>query len=172
MVGLFRTQMPDQIMMRPDRSVIGRFVSRVISSRRTIAVGIATCAVLYAPCGVVSGQTTDSKISPDASDGNQPSPEAAQANVVVSLSRKKINFGKVPAGTKSSPQTVMFTNNSNAELAAPVVNVTGTGFNLGTNGCRRETHKRRHYFNSTRPVRPTKASFPLGRTGRSWGLCV
>jgi hypothetical protein len=122
--------------MRPYRSVIGRFIRREISSRRAIAVVIATCAVaLYSPGGVARAQATDGKISADASDGGQPSPAAANGNIVVGLSPKKINFGKWPAGTKSTPQSVTLTNKSNAQLAAPVVNVTGTGFDLGTNGC-------------------------------------
>ena len=52
----------------------------------------------------------------------------------VGLSRKKINFGRVPAGA-TVQQNVTLTNKGNVDLAAPVVSVTGTGFSLGANGC-------------------------------------
>ena len=62
----------------------------------------------------------------------QSSPSATKPPV--GLSPKKINFGQVPAGTPVQ-QNVTLTNNGNVDLAAPAVSVTGTGFNLGTNGC-------------------------------------
>ena len=53
----------------------------------------------------------------------------------VSVSPKKINFGKVPGGTtKTSPQ-VTFTNKSSSDLNAPSVSVTGAGYSPGTDGC-------------------------------------
>jgi hypothetical protein len=119
--------------MRPDRSLTHGFAGRVISSRRTLAVAIATCAALCALGRSASGQAANSNISADANNGSQPNPAAA--HVALRVSRKKVNFGEVPAGTQSSPQTVTVTNEGNIQLPAPVVNVTGTGFNLGLNGC-------------------------------------
>jgi hypothetical protein len=62
----------------------------------------------------------------------QSSPSASKPPV--GLSRKKINFGKIPAGVPSQ-QTVTLTNKGSVDLAAPAVSVTGTGFTLGTNLC-------------------------------------
>ncbi len=53
----------------------------------------------------------------------------------VSVSPKKINFGKVSSGmTKTSP-VITFTNKSTSMLAAPSASVTGAGYGIGTNGC-------------------------------------
>ena len=60
---------------------------------------------------------------------------AAKSKLAVALSIKKINFGKVPAGTRSSPQIVTLTNKSNVEISAPAVIVSGAGFSLDSNGC-------------------------------------
>ena len=113
--------------------MFGSFKCRVISSR-SIAVLVATCAALSNLSGIAGGPPAESEISSDAS-GIQPSRSAARGHLAVALSRKKINFGRMPAGTESDPQTVTLTNKSKVELAAPVVNVTGAGFNLGSNGC-------------------------------------
>jgi hypothetical protein len=86
-------------------------------SRQAIAVAIAICADLAAPGGLVAQ-------SP-----------AAKSKLAVALSIKKINFGKVPAGTRSSPQIVTLTNKSKVELSAPAVIVSGTGFSIDSNGC-------------------------------------
>src|SRR5277367_5021002 len=88
-----------------------------MSSRQAIAVAIAICADLAAPGGLVAQ-------SP-----------AAKSRLAVGLSIKKINFGKVPAGMRSSPQIVTFTNKSKVELSAPAVIVSGAGFSLDSNGC-------------------------------------
>jgi hypothetical protein len=97
-----------------------------------LAVAIATLAGLCT-LGGTSGLDTRNNISVDANIGNQPTPAAA--HVALGVSRKKIDFGKVPAGTQSSPQTVTITNEGNIQLPAAAVSVTGTGFNLGSNGC-------------------------------------
>ena len=86
-------------------------------SRQAIVVAIAICADLAAPGGLVAQ-------SP-----------AAKSKLAVALSIKKINFGKVPAGTRSSPQIVTLTNKSKVELSAPAVIVSGAGFSLDSNGC-------------------------------------
>ena len=86
-------------------------------SRQAIAVAIAICADLAAPGGLVAQ-------SP-----------AAKTKLAVALSIKKINFGKVAAGTRSSPQIVTLTNKSKVEMSAPAVIVSGTGFSLDSNGC-------------------------------------
>src|SRR5271155_4846492 len=88
-----------------------------MSSRQRIAGAIGICADLAAPGGL----------------GAQ-SP-AAKSRLAVALSIKKINFGKVPAGMRSSPQIVTFTNKSKVEMSAPAVVVSGTGFSLDSNGC-------------------------------------
>src|SRR5208283_4224740 len=88
-----------------------------MSSRQAIAVAIAICADLAAPGGLVAQ-------SP-----------AAKSRLAVALSIKKINFGKVAAGTRSSPQIVTFTNKSKVEMSAPAVVVSGAGFSLDSNGC-------------------------------------
>ena len=95
------------------------------SSRRAIAVVIAACAVLCILDGDASAQS---------------SPSATNNKLVVGLSPKKINFGKVPAATQTNPQTVTLTNKGNVDLAAPVVGVTGTGFSPGSNGCTSTIH--------------------------------
>src|SRR5713101_873356 len=46
----------------------------------------------------------------------------------VSVSPKKINFGKVPTGTTKPSPPVTFTNKSSSQLTAPSVSVTGTGY--------------------------------------------
>ncbi len=81
---------------------------------------IAICAVIHSLSGLASAQ---------------PSPAAAKSKLQVGLSSRKLDFGKVPAGTQSSPQVVTLTNKSSVEMSAPVVSVTGSGFSLGTNGC-------------------------------------
>src|SRR5277367_4613686 len=86
-------------------------------SRQAIAVAIAICADLAVPGGLVAQ-------SP-----------AAKSRLAVALSIKKINFGKVAAGTRSGPQIVTFTNKSKVELSAPAVIVSGAGFSLDSNGC-------------------------------------
>jgi hypothetical protein len=88
-----------------------------MSSRQAIDVTIAICADLAAPGGLVAQ-------SP-----------AAKSKLAVALSVKKINFGKVPAGTRSSPQIVTLTNKSKVEMSAPAVVVSGAGFSLDSNGC-------------------------------------
>jgi hypothetical protein len=90
---------------------------RMISSRGAIAVVIAIGAALCAVGGLATAQSSPSAAKPP-----------------VGLSPKKINFGKVPAGTPIQ-RIVTLTNKGSVDLAAPVVNVTGTGFTLGTNGC-------------------------------------
>jgi hypothetical protein len=86
-------------------------------SRQAIVVAIAICADLAAPGGLVAQ-------SP-----------AAKSKLAVALSIKKINFGKVGAGTRSNPQIVTLTNKSKVEMSAPAVVVSGTGFSLDSNGC-------------------------------------
>src|SRR5260370_15765846 len=97
----------------------------MILSRRAIAVVIAICAALYALGGHASAQS---------------SPSATRSKLTVGLSPKKINFGKLPAGMLSTPRMVTLTNKGNIDLSAPAVNVTGTGFKLGTNGCMTTIH--------------------------------
>ncbi len=92
----------------------------MISSRRATGVVIAICAALCALVSPASAQT---------------SPSATKSKIAVGLSSRKINFGKLPAGTRSTPRTVTLTNKSNVELSAPLVSVTGTGFSLDSNGC-------------------------------------
>ena len=53
----------------------------------------------------------------------------------VQVTPKKINFGKLPAGMTSNPQTVTFTNKSTVDLAAPGIVVSGTGFALAPFVC-------------------------------------
>ena len=53
----------------------------------------------------------------------------------VKVAPKKIDFRKFHAGMTSPPRGVAFTNKSNADLAAPAVAVSGTGFSLFFNGC-------------------------------------
>src|ERR1700733_5467581 len=86
-------------------------------SRQAIAVAIALCADLGAPVGLLAQ-------SP-----------AAKSKLAVALSIKRINFGKLPAGTRSSPQIVTLTNKSKVEMSAPAVIVSGAGFSLDSNGC-------------------------------------
>ena len=86
-------------------------------SRQAITVAIAICADLAAPGGLVAQ-------SP-----------AAKNKLAVALSIKKINFGKVAAGTRSTPQIVTLTNKSKVEMSAPAVIVSGAGFSLNSNGC-------------------------------------
>lgn len=75
------------------------------------------CTLSYALGGVAIAQSNPSSTKPP-----------------VGLSPKKINFGKVSAGTPVQ-QNVTLTNKGSVDLAAPAVSVTGTGFSLGTNGC-------------------------------------
>ncbi len=81
---------------------------------------IAICAVIHAFGRLASAQ---------------PSPSVVRTKLQVGLSSRKLDFGKVPAGTQSSPQVVTLTNKSSVEMSAPVVSVTGSGFSLGSNGC-------------------------------------
>jgi hypothetical protein len=81
-------------------------------SRQAIVIAIAICADLAAPGGLVAQ-------SP-----------ATKSKLAVALSIKKINFGKVAAGTRSSPQVVTLTNKSKVEMSAPAVIVSGAGFSL------------------------------------------
>ena len=91
------------------------------SALPTTAVVSLICALFCLPGGIASAQ---------------PSPSATKSKLTVGLSAKKINFGKVPAGTQSSPRTVTLTNKSKVQLPAPsAVTVTGTGFILDTNEC-------------------------------------
>jgi Cep192 domain 4 len=114
--------------------LIDRFILRAISARLAIALAIAGCTTLCAFGSLANAQVTASEISSDASDGIALSPSAAGKKPHVKLSPKKINFGKVPAGAHSSPQTVTFTNESAVELAAPQVSVS-TGFSADSTGC-------------------------------------
>src|SRR5882757_7018801 len=89
-------------------------------AHRVAAVAILICAVSGALGSVARAQELS---SPDAKLPK------------VSVSPKKINFGKVPTGTtKTSPQ-VTFTNKSSATFAPPVVSVTGAGYGIDTNDC-------------------------------------
>ena len=54
---------------------------------------------------------------------------------LVHVAPKKIDFRKFHAGMTSPPRGVALTNKSNADLAAPAVAVSGTGFSLFFNGC-------------------------------------
>jgi hypothetical protein len=119
----------------------------VISSRRAIAVVFALCTALYALGGVASAQ---------------PSPSAAKSKLTVGLSPKKINFGKLPAGMLSTPRTVTLTNKGNVDLSAPVVNVTGIGFKLGTNGCTSTIHPKGTCSVSVTFEPPAKGTFKNG----------
>ena len=84
-----------------------------------IGIAVAVCLALCATVEIALAQTSPSSTS----------------KPVVSLSRKKINFGKVPAGSQSSAETVTLTNKGNADLPALGVSVVGTGFRLDMNGC-------------------------------------
>ena len=89
-------------------------------AHRVAAVAILICAVSGALGTVARAQELS---SPDAKLPK------------VSVSPKKINFGKVPTGTtKTSPQ-VTFTNKSSSMLTAPSASVTGAGYGIGTDGC-------------------------------------
>lgn len=89
----------------------------MISSRPTIANVIVACAVVFALSGLAIAQTPSVAKKPR-----------------VGLSPSKINFGKVPAGTQSTPRIVTFTNKGDADLAAPVVSV-NAGFSVDATGC-------------------------------------
>jgi len=89
-------------------------------AHRVAAVAILICAVSGAVASVASAQELS---SPDVKLPK------------VSVSPKKINFGKVAGGTtKPSPQ-VTFTNKSSSTLNAPTASVTGPGYAIDTDGC-------------------------------------
>jgi streptogramin lyase len=54
---------------------------------------------------------------------------------LVHVAPKRIDFRNFHAGMTSPPRGIAFTNKSNADLAAPAVAVSGTGFSLFFNGC-------------------------------------
>jgi len=89
-------------------------------AHRVAAVAILICAVSGAAGSVARAQELS---SPDA---KRPK---------VSVSPKKINFGKVPEGTATTSAPVTFTNKSQSNLNAPSVSVTGAGYGIATNGC-------------------------------------
>jgi hypothetical protein len=92
----------------------------VTRPRLATLIAIAMCAVLCAPGGLASAQ---------------PRLSTATNEIKAGLSPKKINFGKVQAGTASRPQPVTFTNHGSVEMSAPVVSVTGNAFDLDSNDC-------------------------------------
>jgi hypothetical protein len=85
------------------------------------AVAIALATIL----NVISVQA---QVGKSSSTGDTKPP-------VVHVAPKKIDFRKFHAGMTSPPRGVVFTNKSNADLAAPAVAVSGTGFSLFFNGC-------------------------------------
>jgi hypothetical protein len=92
----------------------------------------------------------------------QSSPTSSKSKLAVGLSSKKINFGRVPAGTQSAPRTVTLTNKGNLDLSAPVVAVTGTGFNLESNGCVSTIHPAGSCPVSVTFTPPSKGKFKRG----------
>ena len=93
--------------------------SRSLHAMAAVAIALATIL------NVISVQAQVGKNSSTA-DAKPP---------VVNVAPKKINFRKFHAGMMSPPRGVAFTNKSNADLAAPAVAVSGTGFSLFFNGC-------------------------------------
>jgi hypothetical protein len=89
-------------------------------AHRVAAVAILICAVSVAAGSVAHAQELS---SPDA---KRPK---------VSVSPKKINFGKVAGGTTTTSPQVTFTNKSSSDLNAPTASVTGPGYAIDTDGC-------------------------------------
>ena len=76
-------------------------------------IGIAAgCVILYTLVAIASAQSSLSSTSKPP----------------VSLSAKKLAFGKVPVGGRSSSQMVTLTNSGGVNLAAPSVSISGRGF--------------------------------------------
>src|SRR3982074_2446308 len=88
-------------------------------AHRVAALAILICAVSFAVPSIARAQVS----SPDAKKPK------------VSVSPKKINFGKVPGGTTKTSPTVTFTNKSSSQLTAPTVSVKGAGYSIDTDTC-------------------------------------
>ena len=91
----------------------------MFSKGEGIGIAAAVCLALCASVKIAIAQSSLSSAS----------------KPVVSLSTKKIDFGKLPAGTQSGAESVTLTNKGDADLPAPAVSVVGTGFSLDMNGC-------------------------------------
>ena len=89
-------------------------------AHRVAAAAILICAVSSAAGSVARAQELS---SPDVKLPK------------VSVSPKKINFGKVAGGTTKPSSPVTFTNKSQSDLNAPSASVTGPGYAIGTDGC-------------------------------------
>ena len=86
--------------------------------RGGIGIAARVCVVLYTFVGIASAQSS-------LSSSSRPP---------VSLSAKKLAFGKVPAGGRSSSQMVTLTNSGGVDLAAPSASIS-SGFMIENNQC-------------------------------------
>lgn len=108
-------------------------IIRFIRSAVWVVV-VVICAALYAMGEAASGQTTNGVVVAGASEAAAPAAPAKKPKNTFALSRTRINFGKVKAGTKSASQSVTSTNKSQVVMPVPALKMTGKAFIL-SNGC-------------------------------------